>query len=212
MLFVSHHGSANATSTEFLERVDPGLVVISSDLGERHDHPNDEVLKNFYEHDVDVYWTAGHGTVRTDLTDTPSTDPTTDLDTTNPADLAALNHYCRDHEIDPETVGVLPPDLPEATPKWAIDGAPMVAEPYEQFVNEAIETPEPHEKNKPENGRGTRANTPARTSAVTGHPTGSVTSWVSHTVGSGHDCKTNRNRPYQSPPFHIGRALRRFDG
>lgn len=32
VLFVAHHGSANATSEEFLKRVDPEFAIISSDF------------------------------------------------------------------------------------------------------------------------------------------------------------------------------------
>ncbi len=139
VLFVAHHGSNNATSEEFLERVDPKRAVISSDLGKQYDHPTETVLENLHDREIDVHWTAGHGTTRLDLDSNGAhPEPTTDLETTDAADLAALKHYCREHEIDPETVGVLPPDLPEETPAWAIDAAPMIADTQEQFIDEAV--------------------------------------------------------------------------
>lgn len=151
ILFASHHGSTHATSEEFLDRVDPESVIISSGLdntytseNQRDGHPHDATLKRLHDRDVDVYWTAGHGTTRTDLdAETARPESTTDLDTTNAADLAALKYYCRDYEIDPKTVGVLPPDnFPEETPEWARDAAPMMAETTEQFIDEAIENAE----------------------------------------------------------------------
>ncbi len=143
VLFVAHHGSNNATSEEFLERVDPERAVISSDLGKQHDHPTETVLENLHDREIDVHWTAGHGTTCLDLDSNGAhPEPTTDLETTDAADLAALKHYCREHEIDPETVGVLPPDLPEETPDWAIESAPMITDTQEQFIEEAVSTAE----------------------------------------------------------------------
>ncbi len=148
ILLAGHHGSTHATSEEFLDRVDPEAAIISSGLDNtytsenQHDaHPHDATLKRLHERDVDVYWTAGHGTTRTDLdSDGARPEPTTDLETTDAADLAALKYYCREHEIDPKTVGVLPPDnFPEETPAWAIDAAPMIADTQEQFIDEGIE-------------------------------------------------------------------------
>ncbi|RRJ29955.1 ComEC/Rec2 family competence protein [Halocatena pleomorpha] len=147
IIFASHHGSTHATSDEFLDRVDPDVAVISSGLDNKHTsenqhdaHPHDATLKRLHDRDVDVYWTAGHGTTRTNLdAETARPEPTTDLETTDAADLAALKYYCREHEIDPEAVGVLLPDnFPEETPAWAIDAAPMIADTQEQFIDEAV--------------------------------------------------------------------------
>lgn len=139
VLFVAHHGSANATSEEFLDRVEPDLAVISSDFAQRHDHPHDEVLKNVHEHDVSVLWTAGHGTTRVDLDETLATERTTDLVTTNAADLAALKHHCREHDVVPEEIETLAPGhLPEETPDWVVESAPIVAQTPEEIVDAAI--------------------------------------------------------------------------
>jgi competence protein ComEC len=139
ILVLAHHGSDNATSTEFLDRVDPEVAVISSDLGQQHNHPTDEVLKNLYEHDVAVYWTAGHGTTRTDLDQTLSPAPMTDLETTNAADIAALKHYCRETDVAPEDVETLAPgNLPEETPNWITTAAPLVAQTREAIADAAI--------------------------------------------------------------------------
>lgn len=139
ILSVAHHGSANATSTEFLDRVDPEVAVISSDLGQQHNHPTDEVLKNLYEHDVGVYWTAGHGTTRTDLDETLSPTPTNALETTHPADIAALKHYCGDADVAPKEVETLAPgNLPEETPDWITSAAPLIAQTREAIADAAI--------------------------------------------------------------------------
>ncbi|WP_390205601.1 hypothetical protein [Halocatena marina] len=75
VLVAAHHGSNKATSTEFLDRVDPEVAVISSGLHNKHTsenqhdaHPHDATLKRLYDRDIGVYWTPGHGTLRTDLT------------------------------------------------------------------------------------------------------------------------------------------------
>jgi competence protein ComEC len=139
ILVLAHHGSDNATSEAFVERVDPEIAVISSDLGTKHDHPRDSVLKTLHEHDVDVYWTAGHGTIRTDLDQTLSPDPTTDLATTDAADLAALKYYCRENDVAPEEVETLAPgNLPHETPDWITTAAPLVAQTREEIADAAI--------------------------------------------------------------------------
>ncbi len=139
VLFVAHHGSANATSDEFLNRVKPERAVISSDFAQQHNHPHDEVLKNLHEHDVATSWTAGHGATRIDLDEGLSTEPTTDLETNDAADLAALKYYCREHDVSPEHIQALTPDhLPEETPAWAAESAPIMVETTEEIVDEAV--------------------------------------------------------------------------
>ncbi|WP_248907164.1 ComEC/Rec2 family competence protein [Halocatena marina] len=147
ILVVSHHGSDNATSTEFLERVDPEVAVISSGLHNKHTsenqhdaHPHDATLKRLHDRGIDVYWTPGHGTLRTDLdTEAAHPEPTTDLETTNAADVAALKYYCREHDVSPEQIVALTPDhLPEETSAWVADAAPMMVESTEEILDEAI--------------------------------------------------------------------------
>ncbi|WP_248903509.1 ComEC/Rec2 family competence protein [Halocatena marina] len=147
ILVLAHHGSNNATSGEFLDRVDPDITVISSGLHNKHTsenqhdaHPHDATLKRLHDQEIDVYWTPGHGTLRTDL-DTEATrpKPTTDLETTSAADVAALKYYCREHDVSPEQIVALTPDhLPEETPAWVADAAPMMVESTEEVVDEAI--------------------------------------------------------------------------
>lgn len=146
ILLAGHHGSGHATSKEFLDRVDPETVIMSSGLNNtytsenEHDgHPHDATLKRLHDHDVAVYWTAAHGTTRTDLDKTLFTEQTTDLDTTDAADLAALKYYCREHDVSPEHIQALTPDhLPEETPEWVADAAPMLVETTEEIVDEAL--------------------------------------------------------------------------
>lgn len=147
ILILSHHGSKNATSEAFLDRVDPAVVLISSGLHNdhrstnRHDvHPHDATLKRLHDREIDVYWTPGNGTLHTDLdSETPHPEPTTDLDTTDAADLAALKYHCREHDRTPADIKTLAPGhLPEETPEWIAESAPLVAEAPEEIVDAAI--------------------------------------------------------------------------
>lgn len=106
----------------------------------QHDgHPHDTTLERLHDRDVDVYWTAAHGTTRTDLDEALFTEQTTDLNTTDVADLAALKYYCREHDVSPEQIQALTSDhLPEETPEWVADAAPMLVETTEEIVDEAL--------------------------------------------------------------------------
>jgi competence protein ComEC len=139
ILVLAHHGSDNATSEAFLKQVDPDSAVISSSLDNDNHHPRDSVLKTLHENEVDVYWTPVHGTLHADQEEGLSPDQTNALDTTNAADMAALKHYCRNNDITPEEFETLAPgNLPEETPAWITDTAPMVAQTPEEVIDAAI--------------------------------------------------------------------------
>ncbi len=130
VLFCGHHGSHNATSEALLDRVDPETVVISSGLDNKHNppdnqynaHPRDETLERLHERDIDVYWTAGHGTVS--LTDDGELGIIHDnaVETTNAGDIAALKYYGRENDLDQEALVEIEAiefsDLPEEMPDW----------------------------------------------------------------------------------------------
>jgi competence protein ComEC len=147
VLFIGHHGSNNATTDTFLDRVDPDHVVISSRLinnhitnGNRYDgHPHDQTLKRLHERDVDAYWTAVHGTISVGRED--QIEHTTDLETAVPADLAALKYHAHANNLDQNQLARIEEiafaDLPEETPDWVTESA-IVNEP-EQTVADRIE-------------------------------------------------------------------------
>jgi competence protein ComEC len=147
VLYIGHHGSNNATTDAFLDRVDPDHVVISSRLindhittGNRYDsHPHDQTLKRLHERNVDAYWTAVHGTISVERE--VQIKHTTDLETTAPADLAALKYHAHANNLDQNQLArieeIASADLPEETPGWVTESA-LVNEP-EQTVADMIE-------------------------------------------------------------------------
>ena len=63
ILKCGHHGSANATGTEFLERVRPKIAVISCGRNNRYGHPSGEVLKRLEEQGCRVFRTDLGGSI-----------------------------------------------------------------------------------------------------------------------------------------------------
>ncbi|MDJ1430996.1 ComEC/Rec2 family competence protein [Halostagnicola sp. A-GB9-2] len=58
-----HHGSSTSSTAPKLDASTPEIAVISSAAESQYDHPNDEVLEEFGERDIETYWTAVHGDV-----------------------------------------------------------------------------------------------------------------------------------------------------
>lgn len=138
ILFIGHHGSNKSSDEKFLDAVDPEDVVISSSSNNNytsenhHDgHPHDETLKRLHEHEIDVHWTAVHGTTSITVEDgTVTLDYDTNLETTAAADIGALKYYARAHNFDQlSTIDTIAPEhLPEETPDWITDAAPTIAD------------------------------------------------------------------------------------
>lgn len=63
MLKVSHHGSAEGTSKELLETINPSVAVISVGANNKFGHPTEEVLKRLEDFRVKVYRTDRDGEV-----------------------------------------------------------------------------------------------------------------------------------------------------
>ena len=59
----AHHGSRTANTEAFLERVDPGYVVISCGEGNSYGHPHAEVLNCLREMGIKVFRTDEEGTI-----------------------------------------------------------------------------------------------------------------------------------------------------
>lgn len=63
ILKVSHHGSDTASSSAFLDRVDPEVALISCSANNQYGHPHDEVLDRLSDYGADVYRTDLSGTI-----------------------------------------------------------------------------------------------------------------------------------------------------
>lgn len=63
VLSVSHHGSATATSYDFLEAILPQTAVISVGAGNQYGHPHIDVLEKLEAMEIDVYRSDQQGTV-----------------------------------------------------------------------------------------------------------------------------------------------------
>lgn len=64
VLKVGHHGSSNATTSAFLNAVDPEIAVIQCGLGNDYGHPHEQVLDMLTGHgDIELYRTDTNGTI-----------------------------------------------------------------------------------------------------------------------------------------------------
>ncbi len=64
VLKVSHHGSKDSTSDEFLKKASPEFAVISVAKKNEYNHPHKDVLKRLLKNDVNIYRTDEDGNVR----------------------------------------------------------------------------------------------------------------------------------------------------
>lgn len=64
VLKCGHHGSATATSDQFLAYVNPTYAIISCGENNRYGHPHAEVLSKLEDDDVMIYRTDRQGTIR----------------------------------------------------------------------------------------------------------------------------------------------------
>lgn len=69
VLKIAHHGSKNATSVAFLERVKPDYAVISVGADNTYGHPSDQTLARLKSTGIKIYRTDCNGTVTFDVTD-----------------------------------------------------------------------------------------------------------------------------------------------
>ncbi len=67
VLKVAHHGSKNSTSSEFLERAEPDIAVISCGKDNRFGHPHEDTLRRLQQVKSKVFITAECGAIRISL-------------------------------------------------------------------------------------------------------------------------------------------------
>lgn len=57
ILKAGHHGSQTSTANEFLEKVNPEKVIISSGIDNRYGHPNKEVIDRIKKFGAEIFYT-----------------------------------------------------------------------------------------------------------------------------------------------------------
>ena len=63
VLKVSHHGSKNSTSAEFLEEVSPDYALISAGENNRYGHPHPDTVERLEDRGCSIYTTIKNGAV-----------------------------------------------------------------------------------------------------------------------------------------------------
>lgn len=63
ILKVGHHGSDTSTSDEFLNAISPDYALISTEVGNKFEHPIKTTMDKLKEQNIDVYRTDENGTV-----------------------------------------------------------------------------------------------------------------------------------------------------
>ncbi|MBO1911008.1 MBL fold metallo-hydrolase, partial [Microvirga sp. 3-52] len=64
ILHVGHHGSNTSTTEDFLNAVNPEIAIYSAGNENQYEHPHEEVVTRLQAHQVLLYGTNTHGTVR----------------------------------------------------------------------------------------------------------------------------------------------------
>jgi len=62
ILKIAHHGSISSTSSEFLEKVDPKIAIISA-KSNNFDHPHPKIIQRLEEKKIKIYRTDQNGTI-----------------------------------------------------------------------------------------------------------------------------------------------------
>lgn len=63
ILKVGHHGSDTSTSDEFLDAVSPEYALISTEIGNKYEHPIKSVMDKLKKRNIEVYRTDESGTI-----------------------------------------------------------------------------------------------------------------------------------------------------
>lgn len=63
VLKAGHHGSSTSTGEDFMEQIQPEIVLISVGEGNSYGHPHKETMDLFEEYQVDIYRTDIQGTI-----------------------------------------------------------------------------------------------------------------------------------------------------
>lgn len=63
ILLVPHHGSNTSSSTEFIKKVNPKYAIISVGENNLYNHPNEEVVKEYKDKNIEIYRTDINGNI-----------------------------------------------------------------------------------------------------------------------------------------------------
>lgn len=66
-LKIGHHGSKTSSSDEFLDVIKPKIGIISAGIDNKFNHPNEEVVKRYYEHQTLLLQTHVDGMIKIDF-------------------------------------------------------------------------------------------------------------------------------------------------
>ena len=67
LLKVSHHGSRNSSSEEFLKAIKPSYAIISAGINNMYGHPHKETLERLEKINAKIYCTASHGQIDAEI-------------------------------------------------------------------------------------------------------------------------------------------------
>lgn len=70
ILKIGHHGSDTSSSDAFLDAVSPEYGLLSTAVGNKHDHPIGEIMDRYEERGIEIYRTDQSGTVTLTITAT----------------------------------------------------------------------------------------------------------------------------------------------
>ena len=63
ILKIGHHGSDTSSSDAFLDAVSPEYGLLSTAIGNKHDHPIGEIMDRYKDRGIEIYRTDQSGTV-----------------------------------------------------------------------------------------------------------------------------------------------------
>ncbi|MGL5437698.1 MAG: ComEC/Rec2 family competence protein [Lachnospiraceae bacterium] len=63
VLVLGHHGSANSTTWDFLQKTNPGYAVISCGAGNSYGHPHADTIEKLENMDIEIFRTDQQGTI-----------------------------------------------------------------------------------------------------------------------------------------------------
>ncbi len=101
-----HHGSSTSSTPPFMDRVSPGIAILSSNFDSQYGHPHDEVLEAFADRGIETYWTGVHGDIVLTSDGAELAVETAEQFSNDPNELLEAKHA-----DDPEAAVAAPPEV-----------------------------------------------------------------------------------------------------